>query len=125
MTSSKLLHPEIKFEPHPPTVLLFQVLKQMAFTSAAQEAKLAQFLRGGDCGAGQATFLPLHSLLQHRKQDWLDFCKVGIVELVRQFFRLIKVHHIKRVVESLKIEFSMVLGDGTVPDSKMEECIFN
>ena len=30
----------------------------MAFTSAAQEARLGFFLRGGDCGAGQATFLP-------------------------------------------------------------------
>ena len=66
---------------------------------------------------------PWHSLLQHRKQDWLNFCEVGIVELVKKLFRLIKVHHIKRVVESLKIEFSIVLGDGTVPNSEMEECI--
>ena len=43
------------------------------------------------------------------------------MELVGQHFRLIKAHHIERVIESLKTELSMVLGDGTVPDSEVEE----
>ena len=35
--------------------------------------------------------------------------------------RLIKAHHIERVIESLKTELSMVLVDGTFPKSESEE----
>lgn len=71
----------------------------------------------------KAYIWPWHSLLQHRKQDWLDFCEVGIVELVGQHYRLIKAHHIERVIESLKTELSIVLSDGTFPESEDEERI--
>ena len=44
--------------------------------------------------------------------------QVRIVELVGQHYRLIKTHHIDRAVESLKTELSMVLCDGTFPESE-------
>ena len=43
------------------------------------------------------------------------------MELVGQHCRLIKAHHIERVIESLKIELSMVQGDGTFPKSESKE----
>ena len=45
------------------------------------------------------------------------------MELFGQHYRLIKAHHIERVIESLKTELSMVLGDGTFPDSENEQRI--
>ena len=45
------------------------------------------------------------------------------MELVGQHYCLIKAHHIERVIKSLKTELSMILGDGTFPDSEIEERI--
>ena len=67
----------------------------MAFTSVAEEAGLARFLRGGHGWAGRAT-LPPDQGPPHREGD-----------------------------QSLKTELSMVLGDGTFPDSEIKERILS
>ena len=54
--------------------------------------------------------------VQHKKQDWTDFCAVGIVELYRQYYRSIKARHIDLVFTSLRNELASSLVDGTLEE---------
>ena len=54
--------------------------------------------------------------VQHKEQDWTDFCAVGIVELYRQYYRSIKARHIDLVFTSLRNELASSLVDGTLEE---------